>query len=99
MSPHAAHSFLHYDGFAIAAPEGVSCYALRIMRSAKYVFTTSETGPNYAPRIYLEPQDGHAASNPYSVFLELRPGTTVAQSDALAQMLRSLVSEVSFFPK
>ena len=60
MSPHAAHSFLHYDGFAIAAPEDVSCYALRIMRSAKYV-TTSETGPNYAPRIYLEPQDGHAA--------------------------------------
>ena len=90
---------MHYRRFATAASESALCYALRTMKSAKYVFTTSETGPNYAPRIYLEPQDSHAASNPYSVFLELRPGTTVSQCDALAQMLRTLVSEVSFFPK
>jgi hypothetical protein len=68
------------------------------MKSAKYVFRTSETGLNYAPRIYLEPQNNHAASNPYSIFLELRPGTTVAQSDELAQLLRTLVTQVSFFP-
>ena len=66
------------------------------MKSAKYSFTTSETGPNFAPRIYLDPRDSQAASNPLMIFLELRPGTTVGQSDSLAKMLREFVTEVSF---
>jgi hypothetical protein len=67
-----------------------------MMKTANYYFRTSETGKNYAPRIYLEPRDDEAAKNPYMIFLELNEGTTLEESDALAAQLRKYVAEVSF---
>jgi hypothetical protein len=66
------------------------------MKTARYYFRTSETGDDYAPRVYLEPSDDLAAQNPYMIFLELEKGTTLEESDALAALLRKRVSSVSF---
>jgi hypothetical protein len=68
-------------------------------KALHYVFTTSETGHNYAPKIYLEPLDKEAAAHPEMIFFELNPGTTVAENDALAETLRRHVVAVSFQPK
>lgn len=65
------------------------------MKTGHYYFTTSETGRNFEPRIFVSPQDNNASSNSEAIFFELRPGTTIQQSDALAAMLREFVSEVS----